>query len=107
MTSKQPVKVFISYSHKDKILKDKLMAHLDKIKRDGYIIIWDDEKIKPGNNWLDDIEGAIESADIAIPMISANFLSSSFIQNKEVVEILTKKEQYGLQIMPLIISICK
>ena len=40
--------------------------------------IWDDRRITGGEDWFPEIEKAIETARIAILMITANFLTSQF-----------------------------
>jgi hypothetical protein len=39
--------VFVSYSHKDEIWKDRLRPHLGLLERGGRIVIWDDRQIGP------------------------------------------------------------
>lgn len=44
-----PVKVFISYAHKDECFKDNLIEHMASLNRAGLITEWNDRKIVPGN----------------------------------------------------------
>jgi len=99
-------KVFISYSHKDEEWKDKLVTHLGVIEKQGNLEIWDDRRIQGGDDWFSEIEKAIESAHIAIPLITANFLTSDFILGNEVPRLLERKNNEGLRIMPLIVKPC-
>ena len=64
--------VFISYSHKDEEWKDRLVTHLGVLEKEGLLDLWDDRKIEVGDDWRPEIEKAIERADIAILLISAN-----------------------------------
>ena len=73
--------VFISYSHKDEKWKDRLVAHLGVLQEQGLLEVWEDRQIAAGDDWLPEIEKAINKAQIAILMVSANFLSFLF-QNK-------------------------
>lgn len=43
-----PPTVFISYSHKDEVWKDRLVTHLAGLERDGRLRVWDDRRIRAG-----------------------------------------------------------
>jgi hypothetical protein len=47
----KPRSLFYSYSHKDEGLREELDAHLNLLKRDGFISTWDDRRIRPGDQW--------------------------------------------------------
>ena len=98
--------VFISYSHKDEEWKDRLVSHLGVLKNQGFLEMWEDRQIKGGDDWLKEIEQAINKSQIAIIMISANFLTSEFILGKEVPELFRRKKKDNLLIMPLIVKPC-
>ena len=97
-------KVFISYSHKDEDWKDRLVTHLGVLEKEGALSIWTDRKIPGGADWYGEIKKAIDSAQVAILLISANFLSSDFIHDDEIPHLLKKKEEGGLKVIPLIIK---
>jgi TIR domain/Clp amino terminal domain, pathogenicity island component len=100
-------KVFISYSHRDTRWKTRLEVHLRPIVDAGLITYWHDKMITPGDKWRKEIQSAIESAKIAILLISADFLASEFITRKEVPELLKAAEERGCQIFPIIIGPCR
>jgi hypothetical protein len=66
--------VFISYSHKDEEWKDRLVTHLRVLEMQGFLDVWEDRQIEGGDDWYPEIETAINKANVAILMISANFL---------------------------------
>ena len=76
--------VFISYSHKDEVWKDRLLPHLRVLEHEGILEEWDDRRIGAGDDWYPEIERAMARASVAILLISADFLSSSFILEEEV-----------------------
>lgn len=101
-------KVFVSYSHKDKDMLERVRAHLKVLEIEGISLnLWDDTKIKSGMTWRDEIEKAISSAKIAILLVSTYFLASDFIQTDEIPPLLTAAQNDGATILPLILKPCR
>ncbi|MGB2981639.1 MAG: toll/interleukin-1 receptor domain-containing protein, partial [Candidatus Zixiibacteriota bacterium] len=98
--------VFISYSHKDEEWKDRLITHLGVLEKQGYLKTWDDRQIEGGDDWRSEIENAMDSAHVIVPMITADFLTSDFILNEEVTKMLERKRKARVRIMPLIVKPC-
>jgi hypothetical protein len=99
-------KVFISYSHKDARWLERLRVHLSPIERGGIIDLWDDTKIVAGAQWKEAILGALESARVAVALVSANFLASDFISQHELPTLLSRASSEGTIIIPIIVSPC-
>ena len=99
-------KVFISYSHEDEAWKDRLVNHLSVLERQGLLDLWDDRRIDAGGAWRNEIQEAIESASVAILLVSANFLTSNFIMGEEIPRLLHRRDKEGLEIVPLLIKPC-
>ncbi|MBK7873591.1 MAG: toll/interleukin-1 receptor domain-containing protein [Saprospiraceae bacterium] len=98
--------VFVSYSHQDKKWLDLLLVHLKFLKQQYQFSIWVDTEIKAGDQWRKEITNAMESARVAILLISANYLASDFIHNEELPSLLTAAEDEGAVILPLILGHC-
>jgi hypothetical protein len=98
--------VFISYSHVDTNWLNKLRVHLKPLERNG-IEIWDDNKIKPGANWHEEIKNALKSTKVALLLVSGSFLASDFIINNELPNLLWAAKNEGATILSLIISPCR
>lgn len=103
-TGLKRTKIFVSYSHNDAEWKERIRVHLRPLERDYAIDIWDDTKIQAGSKWLDEIEKAIQSAKVALLIISADFLASDFIANNELPPLLESAKKEGAKIFPLIVS---
>ena len=99
--------LFISYSHEDKNpwLK-RLQVHLTPLEREGIIQRWDDTLIKPGKNWMHEIQSALTSAKVGIFLVSADFLASDFISKEELPSLLTAANERGTTILPVIVGHC-
>lgn len=98
--------VFISYSHKDEEWKDHLVTQLGVLKEECILDIWDDRRIEAGEDWYQKIQDAMDSASVAILMVSANFLTSKFILSEEVPRLLERREKEGLRVFPVIVKPC-
>ena len=96
------MKVFISYSHKDEEWKNRLVTHLGVLEKQGFLDVWNDRRIPAGEDWLPAIEKAINEADAAIILISANFLNSDFILSKEIPALLQRRAEENMKLLPLI-----
>jgi hypothetical protein len=68
--------VFISYSHRDKELRNELDKHLSNLKRQNIIASWYDGNISPGTEWEPLI---IEH----LLLVSADFMASDFCYSIE------------------------
>ncbi|MFQ5639710.1 MAG: TIR domain-containing protein, partial [bacterium] len=101
--------VFISYSRHDKKWLKKLQIMLKPLERNHVISIWDDTKVEPGTVWEKELEEALNSAKVAVLLVSQTYLASDFIMNYELVEIFKAAEEEGLIIIwiPLSASMYK
>ncbi|HEX5702652.1 MAG TPA: TIR domain-containing protein [Pyrinomonadaceae bacterium] len=99
-------KVFISYSHADEKEKNALLLHLGVLRGAGLIDLWSDDRISGGSDWQKEIEAAMAEAQVAIFLITANFLTSEFILNKEVPILLEYGARKGLVTFPVIARDC-
>ncbi len=98
--------VFISYSHKDEIWKNKLVSHLSVLQPESIFDIWDDSRIGAGEDWFQKIQEAIDKASVAILLVSADFLTSKFILSEEVPRFLELRHEKGIRIFPVIVRPC-
>jgi hypothetical protein len=99
-------KVFVSYSHHDKVWLERLQIHLKPLERRGLIDRWDDTKLISGSRWRKEIENAIATAKVAVLLISADYLASEFIAKDELRPLLDSAEKKGMVILPVIVSPC-
>ncbi|HEY7127923.1 MAG TPA: TIR domain-containing protein, partial [Ktedonobacterales bacterium] len=99
-------RAFVSYSHKDEQHLQRLHIHLKPYIRDHKVDVWDDTHIAPGTNWHEEIEKGINSAKVAIFLVSADFLASEFIALNELPPLLEAAIHEGTQILSVILSPC-
>jgi hypothetical protein len=96
--------VFISYSHKDAKWLEKLKQFLRPLEDQELIRVWDDTAIRPGSHWLGDIRKALESARVAVFLITQNFLDSPFIREQELPQLIDAANNRGCQIFWIQVS---
>ncbi|MEM6966137.1 MAG: toll/interleukin-1 receptor domain-containing protein [Bacteroidota bacterium] len=100
-------KVFLSYSHRDEDFKDELKKHLIPLVRMQEIEIWDDRDIQAGDYWDDEINNALESADIVLLLISTDFIASTYCYEKELERSMERVKEGTCRVIPVIIRTCK
>ena len=78
-------KIFISYSHADKKWLDLLQTHLKPLtsSRDLEFQIDATNHIRPGSKWRDEINTAIGESDVAVLLVSPDYLASDLIYDSE------------------------
>ena len=99
-------KIFISYSHQDEDWKERLQKKLTVLELEGYFTVWEDRRLKPGEKWQPAIKRELAQFDVAVTLISDDFLTSDFIRTEEVPDLLQRQEQKNVRIIPLILKPC-
>ena len=99
-------KVFISYSHIDQPWKERLLPHLNALQKAEIFDFWEDGQINAGEDWFPQIKAALEAADVAILLVSVDYLASDFVLNEEVAQLLHRRKNEGIRIIPVIVRAC-
>src|SRR5262245_37578502 len=97
------LEVFFSYSHLDQALCNELNAHLAALRRQSVIKNWTDRKITAGDEWRDEIEKHLDSADLILLLVSADFLNSDFCYLIETSRALIRHESGDARVIPVIV----
>lgn len=101
------INIFISYSHADAHWLEELKKSLKVLSRySENVEYWEDTQLRVGDKWKKEIEAAIERANVAILLVSTDFLASDFVSTDELPPLLKKAEENGTRILPLIVSPC-
>jgi hypothetical protein len=98
--------IFFSYSHDDKSLRDALDKHLTPLRRADRARTWYDGEIGAGQNWEETIRKNLRSADIILLLISADFINSEFIWDKELQPALERHDRGECRVIPVLLRPC-
>lgn len=99
----QPVTIFFSYSHKDEELRDELAKHLSILERNGIIAGWHDRRIVPGEEWANEIDEWMDTAQVILLLISSDFIASDYCWNIEVKRAMERHETGEAIVIPIIL----
>ncbi len=103
----EPIRVFISYAHKDERFRLQLEPHLKLLQRTGQIATWHDRLIKPGAQWADAIDANLEQAKIILLLVSSDFIASDYCYEKEMKRALERHAAKEAVVIPIIIRDCQ
>ena len=96
----------MSYSHADEELRNELEKHLESLRRQGVISIWHDHRIDPGEELHQQIAAELQTADIILLLVSADFLSSDYCYDTEMSRAMERHEQGEARVIPVILRPC-
>ncbi len=96
--------IFISYSHQDRAWLEKLRTHLRPLERQGNIKIWDDSAIEAGKKWEQEIQAALNSARVAVFLVSPSFIASDFIVKNEIPPLLEAADRNRVKVLWIHVS---
>jgi Tfp pilus assembly protein PilF len=102
----KPIEVFFSYAHEDEPLRDEMAKHLANLKRKGLIKEWHDRQIPPGSEWDDEIKTHLETADIILLLVSADFMASDYCTSVEMRSAVERHDRKEACVIPVILRPC-
>ena len=89
----EPLRLFLSYSHKDKAHKDIFVDNLTVMQQKQFIAPWHDGLIMPGTRWKQEIEENLLKMHVFVGLLTTAFLASHFIQT---VELKAARAKHGM-----------
>jgi GUN4-like/TIR domain/NACHT domain len=101
-----PVSIFFSYAHEDDALRDQLRKQLRPWERENQIVCWCDRQIPPGSEWKSAIDERLNSADIILLLVSADFMDSDFCMEIEYPRAMERHREKSARVIPILLSPC-
>jgi len=94
---------FVSYSHRDERYRQALDISLAQLKRSALISLWYDMKILPGQEWNEEIDKNLETADIVLVLVSPDFLASDYAYTHEMQRAIERHHNGLATVVPIIL----
>ncbi len=107
------VKLFISYAHQNKVWMKHLEPLVCSFPYDDRLTAmradltcvhaWHDKELTVGNPWDDTIRKELDEMDVFVPLVSADFFASWYIQNVELKRARERHDGEGLLVVPILL----
>ena len=103
-TSRRPVQMFVSYSHRDRKHLDTLRVHLAGLERSGQLHCWWDGQLEVGKAWEPRILEALHRADIVLLLLTAHFVASDYVDKE--LRVARERETRGemIDLVPVLVE---
>ena len=98
-----PFSIFISYSHRDRALREELEKHLSNLRRQNVIASWYDGDISAGTDWKSQIIEHLNTDQIILLLISADFMDSDFCYSIEMTRAIARHDANQARVLPIIL----
>jgi hypothetical protein len=99
-------KLFLSYSHRDEEFRNQLETHLAILKRQGIVEVWHDRRIQAGQDIHHSIDQNIETSEVILLLVSADFLASDYCYDIEMKRAIQRHETGSARVIPVILRPC-
>ena len=99
-------RIFVSYAHADTEWLKALDPHLKGLERHAQVERFDDRELVGGDDWGAKIKAALDSADIILLLVTANFTASDYIHRIELPTALKRRKAAGCAIVPVLFENC-
>jgi hypothetical protein len=101
----RPPKLFVSFALEDQAAKQQLYRHLQPYVRRGAVARWSGDEVAAGSDWRREAARAADRADVALVMLSADYLASDHLMEEELPLLLDRLEA-GARVIPVILRPC-
>src|ERR1051326_9084342 len=106
LTPSNPPEVFISYSHKDEDLVERLEVYLKVLQNQKIITVLHSHRDVPGVDYAKEIEKNLSTAQIVLLLVSVDFLASYYCYRIEFERAMERHEQQEARVIPVILRPC-
>lgn len=104
--AREPVRLFVSYSHKDERHRRNLETHLAATRRAGDAVEWHDRRIVAGTVWAEVIDDELKRADIVVLLLSPDFLASDYCYGVELGRAMERHQKQEARVIPVLVRPC-
>lgn len=101
----QPVvKIFWCYDQNDRSIRVNLENHLSSLRRRGRIQFQEEQELPAGSDREETLKSYIDSSDLAILLVSADFLASCLYKGRAMPQILERGKREELTIVSVLVK---
>jgi hypothetical protein len=100
-------RVFVSYAHEDRAMREELQKHLSLLQRDGSVEVWHDGELRAGEDWDRGTRAALDAAEIVLLLVSADFLASDYCFGVEMRRSIERHQRDEVTVVPVILRACE
>jgi hypothetical protein len=101
------IPVFVSYAQEDGVFCDRLLAALAPYERAGELTVWASRPSQPGARGQEESAAKLGRAQIAILLLSRDFLVSRRCMDEEVAAAEERQARGECVIVPIVIRACR
>lgn len=110
-----PRRVFVSYAHSDNESADPNQRWLDRLLEMiaplhmmNEVGIWTDKDLNAGDKWKSNLESVVNTAEVAVLLVSPAYLASKFIRESELPTLLYRSQEgpHAVDIIPVVLRHC-
>src|SRR5260370_23575017 len=98
----RPISLFSIYAPEDVSLHEQLERHLSSLKRQGLITLWSVDKTLPGADRNVEIERNLNTAQIILLLLSADFLASEHCDDV-MMRALQRRKRDHIRVIPIML----
>ena len=80
--------------------------YVEGLQRRGIVDTWQDRRIEPGDEWNKSIQDAMDQCDLALLLVSPDYIASRFIQEEEQPKLLQRRQEMKARVIPIIVRPC-
>jgi len=98
-----PLKVFISCSPEDQLLRKELANHLANLRNQQLISDYYEGDISPGTEWLPQIMDHLKHDQLILLLISSDFMASQFCYSIELKQAIIRHDKDQARVLPILL----
>ena len=102
----RPCRAFISYAQVEEPWKTRLLEAFAPLQSDGFVEIWHDGMLLPGEPWQPKLLSALADAELILLLVSPAFLESNYAREMELPLALERANIGRSRLVPIILKSC-
>src|SRR5260370_3723516 len=98
--------VFLCYCSQDRRAAERLQVDLAGCQHLHHLTVWDSARLPAGTLWRSELATALAFAQVAVVLVSADFLATPLITTYQLPSLLKAAQTKGTRILSVVLSPC-